>query len=77
MIVRAGGWLAEVITCNLQMSESTVMVHVHNIPNRVVRPNCALMVNCVESLWLRLQERPDLSPLSGRQAQGHTGAVSK
>jgi hypothetical protein len=77
MILRAGGGLPLSLTCNLQMSESTVMVHVHNILNRVVRPNCALMVNCAKSLWLRLQERPDLSPLSGRQAQGQTGAVSK
>ena len=77
MIVRAGGWLAEVITCNLQMSESTGMVRVRNVLTRAVRTSRGLVANCAESLWLRLQKRPDLSPLSGRQAQGHTGVISE
>jgi hypothetical protein len=77
MIIRTGGWLTKVITYNLRMSENTAMVCVRNILNRVLRTNCALVANCAESLWLRLQERPDLTPLSGRQAQGHAGVVSE
>jgi hypothetical protein len=75
LIIRGGVGPVKVVTYNLQMSENWDPCSQKY--ERVPRTNRALLANCAYSLWLRAQQRPSLSPMSGRQAQRHTGVVSE
>jgi DNA-binding NarL/FixJ family response regulator len=67
----------KVIAYELEMSESTVKVHIRNIMKKMQATNRTEVTFRVHNLWPGAPDQPVLSPQGPRQAGGRNGAISE